>query len=127
MFMSAAKVQHMLEYYLEDVKQDASNLRDDVAKLKKKNKTLTEEISTLRGKVGVLEGLRERKESDEPWVELMGGDIDPEKGLQMQLDWNDAFIDQLRAKGYKGTSEGSLVAEWLLTVSNTVKPQDSDQ
>lgn len=81
-------------------------------------------IEQLTERLAVLEDIRERKVSDEPWVEVLGGDVDPEKGLQMKLDWNDAFIDQLRAQGYKGTTEGSLVAQWLLNVSNAVKPED---
>jgi len=85
-----------------------------------------ERIQLLDEKIEYLEGLRARKESDEPWVELLGGDVDPDKGLEMKLDWNDAFVEQLRAQGYKGTTESSLIAQWLLNVSNGVKPQEGD-
>jgi len=61
-----------------------------------------------------------RKESDEPWLEVLGGDIDDVKGVELKLDWNDAFIDQLRSQGYTGTTETTLVGKYLLTLGNTV-------
>lgn len=99
-------------------------IQDSLKSVDERIKHLTEDNSKLQKRVALLEQLRQRKESDEPWVELLGGDIDPDKGLEMNLDWNDAFINQLRSKGYKGATESSLVAQWLLTVSNTVKPED---
>jgi len=78
----------------------------------------------LQYQVKVLNDIRARKVSDEPWVEVIGGDIDPEKGLQLKLDWNDAFIDQLRSKGFKGTSESSLIGEYLLQLSQMMTQDD---
>lgn len=104
--------------------ETSNQLVERVELMERDIKKLADENSNMRKRLNVLEGLRERKESNEPWVELIGGDIDPNKGLEMSLDWNDAFIEQLRAKGYRGTTETALVAQWLLTVSNTVKPGD---
>lgn len=131
MFMNAKTVQAMFDYFIEDHTEKVAQLERVVLEQKQEigehlhqSVKQTELLKLLDQRLRTLEGLKERKESDEPWVELVGGDIDPNKGLQMQLDWNDAFIDQLRAKGYKGTNDGSLVAQWLLTVSNTVRPDD---
>jgi hypothetical protein len=67
----------------------------------------------------------ELKNSDIPYIDIISqGEIDPDKGLPIQLDWNDAFIAQLRAQGYKGTSEGSLVAQYLLNLGNGLKNEN---
>ncbi len=90
---------------------------ETVNDLQKRITILEESNDQLISTVQVLNDIREKKLSDEPWVEVLGGDIDPEKGLQLKLDWNDAFIDQLRAQGFKGTSESSLIGEYLLQLS----------
>lgn len=117
-----------------------AELRNELRVLREGNEVITslltgqqQEISALRSHVDEhsetltsLQFLKQRKESDEPWIEVMGGDVDPEKGLQLNLDWNDAFINQLRAQGYKGTTEGSLVGQWLLAVSQSVASEEDD-
>lgn len=48
-----------------------------------------------------------------PYVEIVGSDVDPRKGIQISLDWNDAFIDYLRKNGFTGTSEEAVVQLWI--------------
>ena len=83
-------------------------------------KSLTERVDNQQSVVAAQIDIIAKKESDDPWVELKGGDVDPEKGLELQLDWNNAFIDQLKAQGYRGNDEGQLVAQWLLQISQSV-------
>lgn len=56
------------------------------------------------------------KDSEEPWVSIIGGQSDPEKGLKLDLDWNDAFIQMLRLQGVKGIKDEDVVAFWLTTL-----------
>jgi len=51
--------------------------------------------------------------SNEPYIKIIGDSIDPDRGLELTLDWNDAFIAYLRANGYHGTSEESIIQQWL--------------
>lgn len=90
--------------------------------------TLFDNQRKLDKKIKLLLDLKERKESDDPWVELMGGDVDSKNGLELNLDWNEAFIQQLRARGYKGAAEGDLVAQWLQEVQKMIKtgPTESE-
>ena len=55
----------------------------------------------------------DKKNSDEPWVQVIGEHIDPKRGLQIELDWNDAFVEYLRANGFSGSSDESIVQKWL--------------
>lgn len=49
----------------------------------------------------------------EPWVRVVGENIDPVKGIQIELDWNDAFVVYLRNNGYTGSSDEAIVQKWL--------------
>ena len=48
-----------------------------------------------------------------PYVEIIGSDIDPRKGIKINLDWNDAFVDYLRKNGFIGTTDEAIVQLWL--------------
>jgi hypothetical protein len=58
----------------------------------------------------------DRQKSDTPFVEIISDGYDPELGVQLQLDWNTAFIKELKSKGYNGSSERDIVNKWLMAV-----------
>ena len=58
----------------------------------------------------------ERQKSDIPFVEIISDGYDSELGVQLQLDWNAAFIKELKSKGYTGSSERDTVNKWLIAV-----------
>lgn len=123
-----------------EIHEQIQNLHEEIGDLVKSNqqltklfqgqqsiiKSLSDQLTTQDETINNIAFLKQRKESDAPWIEVLGGDVDPEKGLQLNLDWNDAFIDQLRAQGYRGTTEGSLVGQWLLAVSQNVAGEEAD-
>lgn len=59
------------------------------------------------------EGQETEKESSEPWVQVLGADPDPENGIKIELDWNQAFVDYLREQGIVGTEDEQVVQRWL--------------
>jgi len=65
----------------------------------------------------------ERQKSDVPFVEIISDAYDPELGVQLQLDWNAAFIKELKSKGYHGSSERAIVNKWLVTVHGQLATQ----
>lgn len=56
---------------------------------------------------------RTNKKSNQPWVTILGESIDEEKGLRIEMDWNDAFIKYLRQNGYTGANDDAVVSNWL--------------
>jgi len=48
-----------------------------------------------------------------PWFNLTTDVLDPVKGLQVDMDWNEAFIQHLREAGHTGRDEEILVQKWL--------------
>ena len=62
-----------------------------------------------------VEDLEEKleKESDNPWVKIVGEEVDPKHGIKIELDWNDAFIKYLRRNGIDGAGEEQIIQKWL--------------
>jgi len=67
-----------------------------------------------------LEEAAKIKASEEPWVEIKGIVEDPEKGIKIELDWNDAFVKHLRASGYKGADDDSVIQRYIAVLSKQV-------
>jgi hypothetical protein len=77
----------------------------------------------LRKEVLAQKTADERQNSEIPFVEVISSGYDPELGVQMQLDWNAAFIKELKAKGYRGRSERDLVNKWLVATHKQLAEQ----
>jgi hypothetical protein len=57
-----------------------------------------------------------KKNGPAPWVEIQSDSYDSDKGLGLQLDWNDAFIKELRSKGFTGITDYAIVNSWLVAL-----------
>ena len=62
----------------------------------------------------------DRKSSTEPWVEIRGSTVDPVKGIQIELDWNDAFIQYLKDNNFTGRDDETIVQKWLAALNERV-------
>jgi len=56
--------------------------------------------------------INKMKCSPDPWVDIIGW-VRTDEGVKIELEWNDAFVDYLRANGIKGTDDESLVQRWV--------------
>ena len=54
-----------------------------------------------------------RRNGTEPWVEIKSAVVDPVKGIQIELDWNVAFVEYLRENGLTGQDDETVVQKWL--------------
>lgn len=62
----------------------------------------------------IVEEEREKKRlSSEPWVEVIGEKIDSDGRIELQLDWNAAFVKYLKLNGFRGQTDEILVQTWL--------------
>lgn len=68
----------------------------------------------------------DKMNSDEPWVEMVGESVDPEKGIKVELNWNPAFIKYLREGGIQGASEEECAQRWLAMVAQDVDSRVGD-
>jgi len=58
------------------------------------------------------EYIEHMKASSEPWVEVLGM-TETDKGVRTELEWNDAFVDYLRANGVSGADDDQIVQKWI--------------
>lgn len=57
-----------------------------------------------------------KKESDDVYLEILTESFDPETGIELKLDWNDAAINYLKRNGFTGPDDESIVEKWVYTL-----------
>lgn len=65
-----------------------------------------------------------KRNSSEPWVEVMSDKIDSDGRIEIQLDWNPAFIHYLRMNGFRGANEEVMVQAWLAAIEKENNPEE---
>lgn len=63
----------------------------------------------------------EKRKSSEPWVEVIGEKMDKEGLIELQLDWNDAFIHYLKQHGFRGATDDAIVQLWLISLDKSME------
>jgi len=81
-----------------------------LAQLKKDKEAAEAEASSLRNAKAEEDKLRA---SNDPWVTIKGYSFDEKFGLKIELDWNEAFVEYLKANGVHGKDEEVIVQKWL--------------
>ena len=56
------------------------------------------------------------RDSKEPWVTIIGDTVSDD-GIQIALDWNDAFISFLSSQGVTGADDTQIVQKWLAMIA----------
>ncbi len=59
-----------------------------------------------------------RYESDEPFVEIISESVTEDGGVNLRLDWNQAFIKHLRAGGMQGATDELLIDNWISSLNS---------
>lgn len=52
------------------------------------------------------------KASPDPWVEIEGWAETPQ-GVKVELEWNEAFVEELKKQGITGADEDQVVQKWI--------------
>jgi len=75
--------------------------------------TTTAEVATTKKKK--LSPKEEATEKGEPWVSIpkIGLNLETMASGELELDWNQEFINQLLRAGYRGKDDEDLVEQWL--------------
>lgn len=95
-----------------------------IKKLFNNNETVVQQadqIKRLQAQTEQLQQLLEKKTTNSksapndsaPWVNLKSAEYDPATGFRIDLDWNDAFIQQLKDSGIDGPNEDIIIQKWL--------------
>lgn len=70
--------------------------------------------------------VKKMKESPDPWVDIMGW-VQTDKGVKVELEWNDAFVDYLRANGVTGSDDDQVVQKWVTLLLRDMADQMDDR
>lgn len=77
-----------------------------------------EQARELADKKAADEAEEAKRNGSEPWVEIRSADYSDVKGVQIELDWNDAFIQYLKDSGMSGSDDETLVQKWLALLNH---------
>jgi hypothetical protein len=68
-------------------------------------------------------------ERGEPYVAILGMDVDPENihAGSFELDWNDKFVANLIRAGYVGKTDSDIVDQWFQNVCRHVVMETWEQ
>lgn len=100
----------------EKIRQTKETAKKDKSKTPRKPKVTKtpKEIATEKG---------------EPYINVLSVDLD-KKNLgngSFELDWNDAFIKELRAAGYPGKTDEDVVDMWFRSICRNVLAEAYEQ
>ena len=65
---------------------------------------------------------KKTSKNNEPWVKVLNMNVNqdnPRNGF-FEIDWNDAFVENLKVHGYQGNSQEEIVDRWFQTLCNTI-------
>lgn len=60
------------------------------------------------------------KSSPEPWMELVAISADARGEIKIELDWNDAFVKQLRDNGFTGPDDETVMQRYVAVLARDV-------
>lgn len=112
--ITQAKYQRILATLIRDEKQRAlANL----------------ELDQREGKLTEIEYAKQSATmSGEPWVTVISMDFGNKSALEgsFELDWNEQFVEKLRAEGYAGITDDVIVNSWFMEVCRNVAMEEFD-
>ena len=65
---------------------------------------------------------------DEPWVIVLNMDFNGKSALEgsFELDWNEQFVNKLKAEGYVGITDDIVVNQWFMEICRNVAMEEFD-
>lgn len=66
------------------------------------------------------------KNSPEPWVDVRGLTDVNDGRFKIEMDWNDAFIEECKLQGISGTSEEQIIQKYLSLLAKNIDDQITD-
>jgi hypothetical protein len=88
------------------------------------------EMEMKHGKINAKQGEKViATAKGEPWIGVVNDNFDAylgTSGFEIEFDWNDLWIEKLRAHGYQGLSDEEVVEQWFQEVCRTEASKAED-
>lgn len=103
--------------------------RQVLDEFKEEEKRKNEELKARRAEeLKVISTYSETmKNSPEPWIDIRGYSQEVDGRLKIELDWNDAFIEQCKREGLSGSSDEQIIQKYLSLLTHNIDQQIQDQ
>jgi hypothetical protein len=64
----------------------------------------------------------------EPWVNVINMDFTKKSSLEgsFELDWNEHFVEKLKAEGYTGPTPDNIVNQWFMELCRNIAMEEFD-
>ena len=66
------------------------------------------------------EYVQRMKDSPEPWMEIVAISAEEKGQIKIQLEWNTPFVEQLRANGFTGPDEETVMQRYVAILARDV-------
>jgi hypothetical protein len=87
------------------------------------------EIDYREGKIGEIEYNKQLATiKGEPWVNVVNMDFTKASSLEgsFELDWNEHFVEKLKAEGYTGPTPDNIVNQWFMELCRNIALEEFD-
>lgn len=98
----------MFKWYRKWQRKQLLELQAEIAAEREANKPQIKKV--------VSEEADKHRDSKDPFVTIIGDKV-TEEGIEISLDWNDAFVKYLRTQGVAGADDTQIVQHWLAMIS----------
>ncbi len=106
-----------------------SRLLVDQIKDEKQKLLATLELDMQEGKLDSVEyAKRDATIRGEPWVNVVNMDFTKKSSLEgsFELDWNEPFVEKLKAEGYTGPTNDNIVNQWFMELCRNIAMEEFD-
>jgi len=110
---------------IDELREEEERRKQEIAEAEEKARVEERERVAAEEKAREDEAAK-MKASDEPWVIIKAMVPDTKKGIKVELDWNDAFIKHLRANGYTGPDDDTVIQRYVAVLSKQVAEDMAD-
>lgn len=87
------------------------------------------ELDYREGKIGEVEYSKKCATlRREPWVNVVKMDFTAKTSLEgsFELDWNEPFVEKLKAEGYTGPTPDNIVNQWFMELCRNIAMEEFD-
>lgn len=102
-----------------------SNLQAEKDNNAIKNNEFNERLKVIEEHLDEYLAYRTKKDSEEPFLEVISESFSETNGIELKLDWNEAMINFLKRNGYQGQDDDDIIEKYILDLLTSAKNNKS--
>ena len=98
---------------IKNLENEFLELVANVNELRTKSDNMDSRLIALESELQEYLNYKKKKDSDEVYLEIISESFNPETGIELKIDWNDAAINYLKRNGYQGINDDEIIEKYL--------------